>query len=95
MKPEPPRKRLTERVADRKAGAKDIPDRTPKQKAVRYRLELFGNVLAMFGLFMLAFTVYRSGGSAEWATDSLIMYCLVFVVGRGLKSASDALSRLF
>ena len=53
MKRELPRKRLTERVADRKAGRKEEPDRTSRQKAVRNRFELFGNVLAMFGLFML------------------------------------------
>jgi len=95
MKRDLPRKRLTERVADRKAGRKEAPDRTPKQKAVRNSFELFGNVLAMFGLFMLAYTVFRSGGSTDWATDTMIMYSMIFVVGRALKTAADSLSRLF
>jgi hypothetical protein len=95
MAPNEPRKSLTERVADRKAGIKQAPDRTPRQKAVRSRLEMFGTVLAMFGLFMLAYTVYKSAGSNSWANDSLVMYCVIFVVGRALKAASGALSRLF
>ena len=91
-----PRKSLTQRVAERKAGIKQAPDRTPRQKVVRNKLELFGNVLAMIGLFMLAYTVFKSAGQAAgWASDSLIMYVVVFVFGRGLKVAADALSRLF
>jgi hypothetical protein len=49
----------------------------------------------MFGLFMLAYTVFRSGGSTDWATDTMIMYSMIFVVGRALKTAADSLSRLF
>jgi hypothetical protein len=90
-----PRKSLTQRVAERKAGVKPQPDRTPRQKAARDRIELFGNVLAMFGLFMLAYTVFKSGGESSWASNTLVMYCVVFVVGRALKTASDALSKLF
>jgi hypothetical protein len=90
-----PRKSLTQRVADRKAGVKDSPTRTPKQEAVKQRFELFGTVLAMFGLFMLAYTVYKSAGAIGWANENLIMYTVIFVAGRALKSASDALSRLF
>ncbi len=56
---------------------------------------MFGTVLAMFGLFMLAYTVYKSAGATSWANENLIMYTVIFVFGRALKSASDALSRLF
>ena len=90
-----PRKSLTQRVADRQAGIKDTPSRTPKQVAVKGRLEMFGTVFAMFGLFMLAYTVYKSAGDTSWANENLIMYTVIFVFGRALKSASDALSRLF
>jgi hypothetical protein len=90
-----PRKSLTERVADRKAGIEQAPDHTPRQKVVSRRLEMFGTILAMFGLFMLAYTVYKSAGDNSWANDRMVMYCIIFVVGRALKAASDALSRLF
>lgn len=95
MQKEAPRKTLTQRVAERKAGIRQESDRTPRQKYIRNRLELFGNALAMYGLFMLAYTVFKSAGQASWASDSLIMYCVVFVIGRALKMASDAFSRMF
>ncbi|TDI61290.1 MAG: hypothetical protein E2O92_03665 [Alphaproteobacteria bacterium] len=90
-----PRKSLTQRVADRKAGVKDTPSRSPKQRAVKNRFEMFGTGLAMFGLFMLAYTVYKSAGAGSWANENLIMYTVFFVAGRAFKAAADALSRLF
>ena len=95
MAPEEPRKRLTERVADRKAGRSTGPDRTPKQLYIRNRLELFGTVLAMFGLFMLAYSVFQSDGETSWANEDFIMYCTIFVIGRAVKASADAMSRMF
>ena len=90
-----PRKRLTERVADRKAGSKE-PERTPRQEAVCYRLELFGNAIAMIGLLMLAWTVYKSRGDATgWATDTMIMYVIIFVLGRAIKMSAKPFSKMF
>ena len=90
-----PRKRLSERVADRKAG-RDKPERNPKQEAIRYRFELFGNVIAMIGLLMLAWTVFQSQGSTTgWATDNFIMYAGIFVLGRLIKVAAKPFSKMF
>ena len=94
MPEQPPRKRLTERVAERKAGIKE-PEYTPRQEAICQRLELFGNVIAMFGLFMLAFTVFRSQGDVAWASDNTIMYAVVFVLGRAIKMSAKPFSKMF
>ena len=57
---------------------------------------MFGNVIAMIGLFMLAWTVFQSQGSSTgWANDNFILYAGVFVLGRLIKVAAKPFSKMF
>ena len=49
----------------------------------------------MFGLFMLAYSVFQSDGETSWANEDFIMYCTIFVIGRAVKASADAMSRMF
>lgn len=83
------RKRLSERVADRKAG---IPDEEIGQRRPAWRghLGLVGTVMSIGSLIMLGYEGLSAVEGSELDVDRILVYSVVFIAGRALKASADA-----
>lgn len=85
----PRRKRLRDRVADRKAGSSsdDIGQRRP---AWRGQLGLVGTVLSIGSLILLGYEGLSVVEGKPMVVDRILIYSVVFIGGRALKAGADS-----
>jgi len=83
------RKRLRERVADRKAG---IPDEDIGQRRPAWRghLGLVGTVLSIGSLILLGYEGLSVVDGMPMEVNLIVLYSVVFIAGRALKASAEA-----
>ena len=83
------RKRLRDRVADRKAGIpeEDIGQRRP---AWRGQVGLIGTVLSIGSLILIGYEGLSVVDGAPMEVDRIPLYSVVFIAGRALKASADS-----
>lgn len=86
-----PRMSLRERVAARKAGARE--QESESRRILRKRLGFLGMVLQVTGLVLVGYEVFKLMTADIMAVNltSIIVYSAVFLVGRLLKSGTEAM----
>lgn len=90
-----PRKSLRQRVADRKAGIKEVKHVSARTKKILKYLNLIFNAMQYLGLLMLLLSMASliKGGYEVDNWNLIIIYSVMFIVGRAGITIQNSLGK--